>query len=98
MKVYTGPTIELITSMKRDGYAYKEYNPFQIGWTVGTGVKLFYMFGFNVAYHYYPIPVLTEWTQKRGKTFADCMQDKALLHQFLQDPDNGVFRIWKGQL
>lgn len=45
-----------------------------------------------------PIPVLTEWAQKRGKTFADCMQDKALLHQFLQDPDNGVFRIWKGQL
>lgn len=60
VKVYTGPTIELITSMKRDGYAYKEYNPFQIGWTVGTGVKLFYMFGFNVAYHYYPIPVLTD--------------------------------------
>ncbi|WP_272970446.1 hypothetical protein [Comamonas terrigena] len=45
-----------------------------------------------------PIPVLTEWAAKRGKTFADCMQDEALLKQFLQDPDNQVFRIWKGAL
>ena len=45
-----------------------------------------------------PIPVLTEWAAKRGKTFADCMQDDALLKQFLQDPDNRVFRIWKGAL
>ncbi|MDR3005611.1 MAG: hypothetical protein LBV14_15435 [Acidovorax sp.] len=45
-----------------------------------------------------PIPVLTEWAAKRGKTFADCMQDKALLRQFLEDPDNSVFRVWKGAL
>ena len=45
-----------------------------------------------------PIPVLTEWAAKRGKTFTDCMQDDALLKQFLQDPDNRVFRIWKGAL
>ena len=58
VKVYTGPTVELITSAKLDGYTYKDYNPFQIGWTVGTGVKLLYMFEFNVAYRFYPIPVL----------------------------------------
>ena len=58
VKVYTGPTVELITSAKLDGYTYKDYNPFQIGWTVGTGVKLLYMLGFNVAYRFYPIPVL----------------------------------------
>ena len=60
VKVYTGPTVELITSVKRDGYPYKEYNPFQVGWTIGTGVKIFYMLGFNVAYRYYPISVLSD--------------------------------------
>lgn len=45
-----------------------------------------------------PIPVLTEWAAKRGKTFGDCMHDEALLKQFLEDPDNAVFRIWKGAL
>ncbi|MHB9056374.1 MAG: hypothetical protein ACYC2P_09540 [Paludibacteraceae bacterium] len=59
VKVYTGPTVELITSAKLDGYPYGDYNPLQIGWTIGTGVKLFYLFGFNVSYRYYPIPVLT---------------------------------------
>lgn len=45
-----------------------------------------------------PIPVLVEWLQKRGKTFADWAQDRSLVKQFLEDPDNNVFRIWKGQL
>ena len=45
-----------------------------------------------------PIPVLTEWAARRGKTFADVVQDAGLIKQFLQDPDNGVFRVWKGQL
>lgn len=45
-----------------------------------------------------PIPVLVEWLQKRGKTFADWSVDRSLAKQFLEDPDNGVFRIWKGQL
>ncbi|VBB43514.1 exported hypothetical protein [uncultured Paludibacter sp.] len=59
VKVYTGPIFETIFSGKLDGYTYKEYNPIQFGWTVGTGVKLFYLFGFNLAYRYYPTPVLT---------------------------------------
>lgn len=45
-----------------------------------------------------PIAVLTEWAQKRGKAFSDVMQDEGLMKQFLEDPDNGVFRIWKGRL
>lgn len=62
VKVYTGPVFELITSGNIDGtslpYDGLNYNPVQIGWTVGTGVKLLYLFGFNVAYRYYPLPVL----------------------------------------
>ena len=45
-----------------------------------------------------PIPVLTAWAQERGKTYADVLQDSGLLKQFLEDPDNGVFRVWKGRL
>lgn len=45
-----------------------------------------------------PVPVLAEWAQKRGKAFSDVMQDDGLMKQFLEDPDNGVFRIWKGRL
>lgn len=45
-----------------------------------------------------PIAVLAEWAQKRGKTFSDVMQDDGLLKQFLEDPDNSVFRVWKGDL
>lgn len=58
-KVYTGPTIELITSAKLDGYAYKDYNPLQVGWTVGTGFRFFHLLGFNVAYNYYPTAVFS---------------------------------------
>lgn len=58
VKVYTGPVLETIFSASRDGYAYDDYNAIQFGWTVGTGVKLLYLFGFNVAYRYYPTPVL----------------------------------------
>ena len=58
-KVYTGPTIELITSSRLDGYAYKEYNPFQVGWTIGTGFRFLHFLGFNVAYSYYPIAVFS---------------------------------------
>ena len=45
-----------------------------------------------------PIPVLVAWAQKHGKTYADMMQDQGLMHQFLTDPDNSHFRIWKGRL
>lgn len=62
VKVYTGPVLELITSGNLDGtslpYQGLSYNPVQVGWTVGTGVKLLYLFGFNVAYRFYPVPVL----------------------------------------
>lgn len=45
-----------------------------------------------------PIPVLQQWAQKRGKTYADVMQDQKLMHEFLTDPDHSVFRVWKGKL
>ncbi|MGC3977871.1 MAG: hypothetical protein QM751_06305 [Paludibacteraceae bacterium] len=58
VKLYTGPVFEGIFSGKLDGYLYKDYNSLQFGWTVGTGVRLFYLFGFNLAYRYYPTPLL----------------------------------------
>ena len=45
-----------------------------------------------------PIPLLAEWAQKRGKTFADVMQDDGLMKAFLEDPDNSFCRVWKGKL
>lgn len=45
-----------------------------------------------------PIPLLAEWAQKRGKTFADVMQDDSLMKAFLEDPDNSFCRVWKGKL
>lgn len=45
-----------------------------------------------------PVPVLTAWAQQRGKAFADVIQDSRLMQQFLEDPDNGVFRVWRGRL
>ena len=45
-----------------------------------------------------PVAALESWLQKRGKTFADWSQDQQLVKQFLEDPENGVFRIWKGRL
>ena len=59
VKVYTGPVLETVFSGKLDGYPYNEYHPVQFGWTIGTGVRLFYLLGFNVAYRYYPTPLLT---------------------------------------
>ena len=59
VKLYTGPVLETIFSGKLDGYSYNEYNPIQVGWTIGTGVKFLYLFGFNVAYRYFPTPVLS---------------------------------------
>ncbi|MFV0472586.1 MAG: outer membrane beta-barrel protein [Paludibacteraceae bacterium] len=60
VKVYTGPLLETIFSGKRDGFDYKNYNALQFGWTVGAGVKLYYAFGFNLAYRYYPTPLLSD--------------------------------------
>lgn len=45
-----------------------------------------------------PMPALEAWLHQHGKTFADWAQQPQLMKQFLEDPDNGVFRIWKGRL
>ena len=45
-----------------------------------------------------PVPVLTQWAAARGKSFTDVVQDSGLMAQFLQDPDNGAFRVWTGAL
>lgn len=40
--------------------------------------------------------VIIDWCNKRGITFGQFMRDEALITQFLNDPANEVFRIWKG--
>lgn len=42
--------------------------------------------------------VVMDWCNKRGVTFADLMRDQSLMNRFLDDPDNGAFRIWRGRV
>ena len=42
--------------------------------------------------------VIHAWCTKRGVTFSQMMCDQALTKQFLEDPDNSNFRIWKGKI
>lgn len=42
--------------------------------------------------------VIMDWCNKRGIGWAQFMNDSALQVKFLDDPDNDVFRIWKGRI
>jgi len=42
--------------------------------------------------------VMIDWCNKRGVEFKELMRDQDLLTRFLNDPDNGVFRVWKGRV
>lgn len=42
--------------------------------------------------------VIIDWCNKRGLTFGQFMRDEALITQFLNDPQNAVFRVWKGRV
>ncbi|GAA5075480.1 hypothetical protein [Lysobacter panacisoli] len=42
--------------------------------------------------------VIIDWCNKRGITFGAFMRDEALITQFLNDPQNDPFRIWKGRV
>lgn len=42
--------------------------------------------------------VILDWCNKRGVTWQQFMRDSALQVRFLDDPDNSVFRIWKGRI
>lgn len=45
-----------------------------------------------------PVPVLDAWARTRGKAYGDVMRDSELMRQFLTDPANADFRVWKGAL
>lgn len=45
-----------------------------------------------------PVEVLDMWARQRGKTFGDVMRDERLMTEFLQDPDQSAWRVWKGQI
>ncbi len=40
--------------------------------------------------------VIMDWCNKRGITWARFFRDETLQTQFLNDPENAPFRIWKG--
>ena len=42
--------------------------------------------------------VMHLWCQQRGVSFGQLLADQKLTKQFLEDPNNSQFRIWKGKL
>lgn len=42
--------------------------------------------------------VIMDWCNKRGIEWSQFMRDSVLQTKFLDDPDNAVFRIWKGRI
>lgn len=46
----------------------------------------------------YDPAVIEAWAQARGLTYADVMQDNAILRRMVNDPDLSVFRVHKGKL
>jgi hypothetical protein len=42
--------------------------------------------------------VILDWCNKRGLTFGQFMRDEAIITQFLDDPTNAIFRVWKGRV
>lgn len=45
-----------------------------------------------------PLILIDAWARKKGLTYGEVMRDQALLKQFVEDPDNADFRVWKGAL
>jgi hypothetical protein len=42
--------------------------------------------------------VIHQWCNARGITMSQFMCDSKLSKQFLEDPDNAAFRVWKGAI
>jgi hypothetical protein len=42
--------------------------------------------------------VIMAWIEKRGITMHQFMSEPKIAIQFLEDPDNSSFRIWKGKI
>jgi hypothetical protein len=42
--------------------------------------------------------VIMAWCNKLGIEWNEFFNDQKLVNQFLNDPENGVFRIWKGRV
>lgn len=42
--------------------------------------------------------VIHQWCTARGITMSQFMCDQKLSKQFLEDPDNSAFRVWKGAI
>lgn len=60
LNLYTGPTLEMILNSKLDGYPYDKLNYFQVGWNVGSSIRMLYLFNLRIGYSYYPISVFSD--------------------------------------
>lgn len=45
-----------------------------------------------------PEAVIIDWCNRHGVTFQRLMTDNSITTKFLNDPDNGCFRPWKGRI
>ncbi|HET7732382.1 MAG TPA: hypothetical protein VFK73_00990 [Paludibacter sp.] len=54
MKVYTGPTYEMILSSSLNRIPYYDLTTSQLGWTVGTKIRFLAIFSAKLALNYYP--------------------------------------------
>lgn len=43
-----------------------------------------------------PLVIIEKYCNDNGVSFADCIADPAHARRIVQDPKNGMFRIWKG--
>lgn len=66
LSVYTGPMAELILFSTLDRDPFYNYNPLQIGWTVGTRIRILAVVNAKLGYVFYPTPLFNDGTFNRS--------------------------------
>jgi hypothetical protein len=66
IKLYTGPVYEMVFASTLDRIPFYNYNPSQLGWTVGTKIRFLAVFNTKIAYNYYPTPMFRDGTFNRS--------------------------------
>jgi len=66
LKVYTGPTYEMIFSSTLNRNDYSKIRFGQFGWTVGTKIRFLAIFSARLAYNYYPTPLFNNGNLNRS--------------------------------
>lgn len=60
LNLYSGPVVEIVFPSTLDRVDFENYNPLQMGWTIGTKLKFLAIFSAKLAYNYYPTSLLTD--------------------------------------